>query len=255
MVFAWWHQKQQARRACNEALRAHEEKLRAAERVYEEELLDLAVDFYYFLLQQPGVREALCAIEEEAETLARKSIWIRQPRRGEDSLPPTLALFVELQQASAQAATRYDITAVKQAIKTKLRRVLVPRSVPLKGGMFAKFVEKLAKVSLSILQYGWIFLILLIVICLIFPDICTNRFGALVNIIPIVLILLPLIFLIASEVGQYVFEKYVDEYDRLVDHGEDRVKAFAKTSLKAWIIILIILSLLALFIVFGDRFH
>ena len=76
----------------------------------------------------------------------------------------------------------------------------------------------------------------------------------LIIIIPIALILLTLALGIALGVGQFVFKKYADEYERLVNEGEDKTTAFAKTSLKA-IIICIVLFLLALLVIFRNLFY
>jgi hypothetical protein len=119
--------------------------------------------------------------------------------------------------------------------------------------MFTKFVEKLSAITLPILEYGWIFAILLGVIYFLFPDIYNNLFVLLLVIIPIALILLTLVLGITLGVGQFVFKKYADEYDRLVGQGEDRATAFAKTSLKA-LIVFIILLLLALLVIFKNIF-
>ena len=119
--------------------------------------------------------------------------------------------------------------------------------------MFTKFVEKLSAITLPILEYGWIFAIPLGVIYFLFPDIYNNLFVLLLVIIPIALILLTLVLGITLGVGQFVFKKYADEYDRLVGQGEDRATAFAKTSLKA-LIVFIILLLLALLVIFRNIF-
>ena len=120
--------------------------------------------------------------------------------------------------------------------------------------MFTKFVEGLSAVTILILDYGWIFAIPLGVIYFLFPDIYNSLFVRLLIIIPTALILLTLVLAITLGVGQLVFEKYADEYDRLIGQGEDRAKAFAKTSLKA-LIVFIILLLLALFVIFKNIFY
>lgn len=116
-----------------------------------------------------------------------------------------------------------------------------------------KFIEKLSAITIPILEYGWIFAILLGVIYFLFPDIYNSLFVQLLIIIPIALILLTWFLGITLGVGQFVFKKYADEYERLISQGEDRAKAFAKTSLKA-LIVFIILLLLALFVIFKNIF-
>lgn len=115
--------------------------------------------------------------------------------------------------------------------------------------MFTKFVVKLSEITLPILEHGWIAIILLGILYFISPNIFDSFMFRLIIIIPAALILLTGVLGIALGVGLFVFEKYADEYDRLVKGGEDRAKAFAKTSLKA-VIILIILFLLVLLVIF-----
>ncbi len=120
--------------------------------------------------------------------------------------------------------------------------------------MFTKFVEKLSEITLPILDHGWIAIIPLGILFFIFPNIFDSLIVRLIIIIPIALILLTFALGIALVVGQFIFKKYADEYDRLVNEGEDKSTAFAKTSLKA-IIIFIVLFLLALLVIFKNLFY
>ena len=120
--------------------------------------------------------------------------------------------------------------------------------------MFSKFVEKLSALSIPILEYGWILAIPLGVIYFIFPNIFDSLFVRLIIIIPVAIILLTQVLCITLGVGQFVFTKYADEYEALVSKGEDRATAFAKTSLKA-LIVFIILLLLALLVIFKNMLY
>jgi len=120
--------------------------------------------------------------------------------------------------------------------------------------MLTKFVEKLSEITLPILEHGWIVIIPLGILYFISPNVLDSLIVRLIIIIPIALILLTLTLGIALGVGQFVFKKYADEYERLVNEGEDKTTAFAKTSLKA-IIIFIVLFLLALLVIFRNLFY
>lgn len=114
--------------------------------------------------------------------------------------------------------------------------------------MFSKLLEKLAKLCLPILDYGWIIVIPLAILYFLFPDIYDSFAVKLIIFIPLGIILLTLMLWIGQEVGGWVFKKYSDEYEELVKKGELRSQAFAKTAFKA-IIVFIILLLLALLII------
>jgi len=120
--------------------------------------------------------------------------------------------------------------------------------------MFTKFVEKLSEITLPILDHGWIVFIPLGILYFIFPNIFDSLIVRLIIIIPIALTLLMFALGIALGVGQFIFKKYAEEYDRLVNEGEDKSIAFAKTSLKA-ITIFIVLFLLAFLLIFKNLFY
>jgi len=85
----------------------------------------------------------------------------------------------------------------------------------------------------------------MVILYFIFPNVLDNLIVQLIIIIPLVFLSLVLALTFAGGLGEFVFKKYSDDYERLVNEGVDKTAAFAKSSLKA-VIVYIALFLLAL---------
>ena len=120
--------------------------------------------------------------------------------------------------------------------------------------MFKRIIDKSLEITDLILEYGWIVVISLVIIYLIYPQIFKNFIVLGIITIPIIFVLLTIFIGIAIYVGQFIFKKYADEYEKLVNEGVEKEKAFAKTSIKA-IIVFIILLIIALLIILKNIFY
>jgi magnesium-transporting ATPase (P-type) len=104
-----------------------------------------------------------------------------------------------------------------------------------------KIIERIASLCTFVLEYGFIVVVPMGILCLVFPDHSES-----IILITLAIVGVPVVLTVVAAVlvaiGHFVFGRYADEYERLTKNGEHRTSAFAWVSAKAWIMFVILLA-------------